>query len=179
VTRRAIVRGLRRWGWPLPAGVALVALAGAVVTVVVPRWEAEADAARERATRLRLDRAAAEHERRLAQRGGPDAESWPPAERASERAADLLEQAMRHGVDVQRTQQRVDRVAGAAAEVIRLQQTVRASYPDLRRFAGTMLLADPALGLERIRLQRGSPAEREYEGELSWALVQQTAGAAP
>jgi len=161
----------RRWGWPLPAGAGALALAALLAAGLTPRWEAEAEAWRAEARTLRAARAPA----------APPPEprpAWPTAARSSDRLATLLEAAERDGVAVRRSQQRLEPVSGAPLQLLRVQQASQGRYADLRRHLAQALATDPALGLERLRLQRPDPQAATLEADLQWVLVQRS-GAAP
>lgn len=166
-----LVARLRPWGWPLPAGLLALALAALLGLAVVPRWQAEADTLRSQARVLRAARPA------TAPASAPRP-GWPAAARSSDRVATLLEAAAHDGVGVQRAQQRLEAVGGSPLQLLRLQQSASGRYADLRRHLAHALAADPALALERLRLQRADATSPQLDAELQWVLVQRS-GAAP
>lgn len=159
---------VRRWGWPLPAAAAALVAASLLAFVATPRWEADADTLRAevRALRQAPRPAAAPYD------------DWPPAQRSSDRIASLQEAALREGVQVRRSQQRLEAVSGQPLQVLRLQQAAAGRYGELRQHLAQVLATDPALGLERLRLQRPDAATPQLEADLQWVLLQRTGTAA-
>lgn len=148
--------------WGRPGAAAALALVLAVpLATLAPRWQAEAEAARAQA-------------RAQARRAPP-----PPAREATlhlpadpqpaERVADLLEQAVHHGVTIERTQQRTENDGGVLR--LRLGTSARAAYADLRAFIAEALRSEPALSLDSVQWRRASAQDGELQAELQWAIV--------
>jgi hypothetical protein len=167
---------LRRWlalwrehaGWP--GNAALLALLAALVLdqALTRPWRAQAEAlfseaaARPRSPAPGGDSAAID----------PSA-ALPPAQAAAARSAALRERAAQHRVVLTRSSER--RADGGA---LQLQLSASAPYPALRAFVADALAADPALVLDRVRLQRPTAEAPELEAELQWTLLQARSTAA-
>lgn len=156
-----VIRLPPRMGWPgLVAALALV-LAVPLALLATPRWQQDA---RQAAQALRSHALPPPEPRPLPEPG------LPLAGEPAERVVDLLALAIRHGVAVDRTQQRQD----SAGPVRRLQLGIsaRGRYADLRAFIAAALQADAGLALDQVRLQRPTPAAAELGAELQWSLLQ-------
>ncbi len=160
--------------WPSalgrPGAAAAVALAAAVLlaTWLTPQWQAQAEA---RPPAVIAAPAAAP---------APALPSLPAAGDPAERVADLLALALRHGVNVGRTQQQRQRQG--TVERLQLGLSAQGRYADLRAFVAAALQADAGLALDTLQLRRASADVGEFEAELQWSLLQaeaQTAAAAP
>jgi len=154
----------RHWppemGWPVAVAAALLLLAALAQVGLAPAWRAE-----------------------LAQmqtaRPGPGtngkapaiaaAVPWPEADQAPTRLADLLELAVREGLDLRRSRERLD--AASASYVLDMQ--ARGSYESVRSFLAMALAADPALALESLRLQRPTGEDTALSIEMQWRLLHQ------
>lgn len=158
--------------WGLPGAITALALLATLPlgTWLTPHWQAQADAlqlvparrpAAQPMARVQLQR------------------QLPTTGPAPERVADLLRLAPRHGVEVLRTQQQIDR----SGPLPRLQLGLSASgrYGGLRAFVAAALQADPGLALDRLQWRRSSSTVDQLEAELQWSLLQSTGadGAAP
>lgn len=147
-------------GWPAAAALILLFAALLLGTSVTPAWRAQA---------LELRNAAAMPVSRTA---APAAEpGLPELGDPAERVADLLALALRHGVKVERTQQRMELAAG----VLRLQvgMNARAPYADLRGFVADALLADPGLALDRLQWRRATETSNELDAEFQWSVLRE------
>lgn len=155
------------WGarWGAPGAAAALALLAAVFlgAWLAPRWQAQAAAARQAQPAMPAMPATPPPR--------PAAPvQLPPAGDAAERVADLLRLALRHGVDVERTQQQLDR--GGPLPRLQLGLTAQGRYVELRTFVAAALQADPGLALDRLRWRRATAASDELEAELQWSLWQ-------
>ncbi len=139
----------------LALGLAMMALALLLDRVWLAPWR----------ERIALAEAAALA--RPAQR--PAAPRWPPAAQAPQRTADLLQRALRQGLQVQRSRERVDEPG--ASLVLEMQALGR--YGDLRRFLAHALADDTALALESLQVQRQPDAQGRLRIELRWRLLHQ------
>lgn len=169
--RPAVWRGLGAGG----VCAALLGTAAAVLALgLTPAWQAQAQALEDAAWQQRhmAARAAARAAARPAALP-PLAERLPAAEQARERLARLLELAVRHGVQVQRTEQRLLREADAGAlERLQLVTPMVAPYADLRAFIEAALAADDGLSLDHLRLHRPRLDAAELEADLTWSMHQ-------
>ena len=153
--------------WATAAGAAALVLAALLSGVLAPHWQAQAEAqlvAAQRAVR-------ASQPRPVAHSSSPDAEAQPKAElplpaQTHERRAALMALARRQGVDVQRAGEQAD-----GAGQLQLVLAGRARYPALRAFVAAALVADPALVLDRLRMQRSSAAVAELDVDLQWTFL--------
>ena len=165
-----------------PAVAGALALLSALMlgAVLAPRWQAQAQA-QEQATQSDRRAAAAVAVAAAAAVTAPSNRpvgsrqamwaDWPGAERTPERSAALLQLARRHGLTVQRAREQAD-----PAGHFQLGLSGQASYPALRSFVAAALAADPALVLDRLRLQRAAPAVAELDVDMQWTLLQRAAG---
>jgi hypothetical protein len=148
--------------WGKPGAVAALALLAALVLggLLAPRWQAQAAAARQ---------------------ARPALPATPPPEPvatlqlpvtgdAAERVAELLRLARRHGVDVQRTQQQLDR--DGPLPRLQLGLTAQGRYAELRAFVAHALQADAGLALDRLHWRRSSVGSDELEADMQWSLWQ-------
>ena len=172
------VRLVTAWA-PAVAGALALLSALMLGAVLAPRWQAQAQA-QEQATQSDRRAAAAvavaaavtaPSNRPVGSRQAMWAD-WPGAERTPERSAALLQLARRHGLTVQRAREQAD-----PAGHFQLGLSGQASYPALRSFVAAALAADPALVLDRLRLQRAAPAVAELDVDMQWTLLQRAAGA--
>ncbi len=149
------------WGWP--GAVALLALlsAGGLGGVLAPRWQAQAEAA----SRVPQHRPAPAPAAASAPR-----RALPAVGDSAERVAALLRLAARHGLVLERTQQRIS----LSGNVRRLQVglTLRGRYVELRSFIAAALRADAGLALDELSLRRGAPEVDQLEAELAWSFFQ-------
>lgn len=147
-------------GWPgVVAALALTA-AALLATVLTPHWQRQTAA-----LRGALPKPAATA-------GAAPPAALPAAGDPAERVADLLALALRHGVTVDRVQQRLDNAG--AVQRLQLGLAARGRYVDLRAFVGEALRVDPALALDRVALRRGSAATADLEADLQWSLLRPT-----
>lgn len=179
-------RQLRRLGAPGLLGIAALLLAAPLAWQGL-RWDHEAARlkAESEALRSRLlaqARAAGESDGR----NGPvlTPQQWqltlPAAAERQQRLADLLEMALRLGLNSARTEHRLSRDAVSGLERLRVTMPVAGGYGPLRQYIGSALAHDPALSLDSLKLRRVSPNAAELEAELVWSLHSRSAaGAAP
>ena len=160
-------------GWPGLAGALALVLALLLAGVLAPSWRAEADAGRQAAQRV-ARQAAQQAARAPAPPPAPAEAPLPDAEHTPERAAALLDLAPLHDVNLRHAREQTD-----AGGQLQLGMTGQASYAALRAFVAAALAADPALVLERVRLQRPTPAAAELEIDLQWTLLQRAAASGP
>lgn len=155
---------------PAAAGLLLLAVAVLVGAWVSPRWRAEAEAAhaQHRAAHARsADEATKRGERQqaaaaLAQQRLP----WPEAAASPRRAAALDRLARRQGLQLQQVRQQLD-----AAQHWQVAMVGSAPYGDIRRFVERALASDPALALDRLRLQRDDVEAEALRFEMQWSLL--------
>ena len=159
-------------GWPGLAGALALVLALLLAGVLAPSWRAEADAGRQAAQRAA--RQAAQQAARTPAPPPPAEAPLPDAEHSPKRAVALLDLAPLHGVNLRHAREHSD-----AGGQLQLGMTGQASYAALRAFVAAALAADPALVLERVRLQRPTPAAAELEIDLQWTLLQRAAASGP
>lgn len=174
--RPAALDGALLAAWA-PAVVGALSLLAALVlgAALAPRWQAQAQM-QEQATQRERRAAAAAAVAPVAQIGHGRSTAladWPLAQRTPERSAALLQLARRHGLSVQRAREQAD-----PAGHFQLGLSGQASYPALRSFVAAALAADPALVLDRLRLQRAGPTVAELDVDMQWTLLQRAAAAA-
>jgi hypothetical protein len=97
--------------------------------------------------------------------------SLPDVGDPAERVADLLALALRHGVNVERTQQRLE--PGTVVQRLQVGMNARAPYADLRAFVAAALLADPGLALDRLQWHRATETGSELDAEFQWSLLRE------
>lgn len=148
----------RTLGWPAVAGALALAAAAVVASGLWPGPQA--------------DPAPTESALRPHRVVGQLTPVVRPTAPVAERLADLLELALREGVQVQRTEQRP---RGAGESGTQLHMPARGSYQALRRFTEAALRADAGLALESLRLRRDTPTDAVLDADFVWWL----AGEAP
>jgi hypothetical protein len=154
-------------GWPGIAGTFALAAAALLSGLCAPRWQGEADAGT-----LALHRAAAQPA--PPPLAAPTAALMlPEARQAPTRGTALQALARNVGVSLARVQEQGE--VGAAPQ---LSTAGHAAYPALRQFVSAALAADPALVLDRVRLQRPDAGTAEVEFELQWTLLQRAGASA-
>jgi hypothetical protein len=149
------------WGWPGAAALLALLLATPLVLWITPLWEDDTQ-------KQRRQRLSALHPATVPL-PAPAAPQLPLAGPADERIAGLLKLAARHGVLVDAAQQHLD--PAGAVPTLQLQLTARGAYVDLRAFIDAGLLADAALGLEQLRLQRPGAAAATLRADLRFSLL--------
>jgi hypothetical protein len=163
------------WGWPAAAGILAGVLGLGLSLAAAPHWLAQAQA-------LQKQSAVDAQRQRQLMRSLPSTTTtttptklpeWPLAAQSPQRVADVLVLAARHGVSVDRAQQRLDKNSGG----LQLNLTARGGYAELRSFVAYALVGDPHLALQSLRLQRRSPAAAELQADLQWLLLQRAAAA--
>jgi hypothetical protein len=97
--------------------------------------------------------------------------SLPVVGDPAERVADLLALALRHGIHVERTQQRLE--SGSVVQRLQVGMNARAPYADLRAFVAEALLADPGLALDRLQWRRATETGSELDAEFQWSLLRE------
>lgn len=183
-TLRRWGRSLRPWGWPALVGLALL-LAGAALLLsgVPPLQQAQAQAE----ARLRQARAAARAARAV-QAVAPtqrvDARerfihSFPVAAQRQQRLGALWSLAREQGLALRRSEFRAVSDASLGLARYRITLPLEGSYPALRGFIEQALLRDPALSLDRLRLDRADPTSPVLRAELQLSLWSRTAGDPP
>lgn len=160
--------------WPLWAGLAALAAATALALGPIPQWQAQAEtrlAELQRMTRLPAPADRAVSAPTALPRAAP---VWPEFTASPRRARALGALAARQGMKVLQVREQLD-----AAGHLQLAQSGQAAYPALRSYVERALAADPALALDRLRLQRSDPAGTEVTFELQWTLLHQAQSARP
>jgi hypothetical protein len=159
------------------AGVLLLGLAGLLAAGLAPQWRGQAEAARAeaRAAGLNSARLAA---RRAQQDAAPGDQAglrrpWPEAAASPRRAVALDTLARRQGLQLQQVRQQLD-----AAQQLQVAMVGSGSYAAIRRFVERALAADPALALDRLRLQRDDAEAETLRFELQWSLLHRPSPAA-
>lgn len=159
-----------RWGWPAASALVCGLLAAALAAGAVPRWNAEAQIARNDTQRdadqLRVALRSAERNSKTSPPLGLPA-TTPP----EERLADLLEAAVRAGVSIERVQQRADE--RGAVQALRVGLSARGSYAEIRAFMAQALQNDAALSLDRVQMRRAQATSDRIEADLQWSLLRQ------
>jgi Tfp pilus assembly protein PilO len=166
----SLVSGL---GWPGLLGLGALLLAGLLELGLARLWSEDRAALQAQAERLqrqlRAQRASEPVPQRLA-----TPEQWraslPEAAERQQRLADLLEAALRAGLNSPRTEHRLAVDAATGVERLRVSMPVQGGYAQLRGFLETALRQDPALSLDGLKLRRAAPAAAELEAELQWSL---------
>ena len=154
------------------AGAAALLLATLLSVVLARQWQAQADAqlaAAQRSLGPVSDTRAGPQRPALqaVSAGEPDPKArLPLADQTPDRRAALMALARRHGVDVQRATEQAD-----SAGQLQLALAGRARYTALRAFVAAALLADPALVLDRLRMQRASAAAADLDVDLQWTFL--------
>ena len=152
------------WGTPGAGALAALLLALLLGGWLAPQWRVQADAAR-RAARVALVAAGP-----LPAAPKPQPQ-LPAVGEASERVADLLRLAARHGVDVARTQQQRSEQNGPLPR-LQVGLNARGRYAELRGFIAAALQADPGLALDSLQWRRAGAGVDLLEAELQWSLWQ-------
>lgn len=178
---RRWVQSLRAWGWPALAGVALLLAGGALATWQVPRLhqaQAQAEAqlrqARAAARAARAVQAAAPAEPGDARQRFVD--GFPPAAQRQQRLGALWALARSHGLAVRRSEFRAVADASLGLARYRITLPLEGAYPALRGFIEQALLQDPALSLDRLRLDRPDATSPGLRAELQLSLWSRMAG---
>ena len=159
-------RGQAHWSpmWAACAGGVALLLAAMLSAVLAPRWQSQAT----------LQLAAAQDALRLSSRLAVPRDvplrvakaDLPPLAHTPERRAALMVLARRHGLAVQRAAEQTD-----AAGQLQLTLAGQARYAALRGFVAAALLADPALVLDRLHMQRASAAAPDLDIDLQWTFL--------
>lgn len=148
------------------AGAVALLLAALLSAVLAPRWQAQA------AVHLTATQSALQASLRPAMQPRADVHAsasnadLPSLARTPERRAALMVLARRHGLEVQRAGEQAD-----AAGQLQLALAGRARYPALRAFVAAALQADPALVLDRLRMQRASATAADLDVDLQWTFL--------
>lgn len=180
-TLRRCGAGVRPWGWPACVGLVLVA-AGLLLSLwAVPALQ-QAQARAE--AQLRQARAAARAARQgpavVAQRSPSRAQFmavFPPADQRQHRLGNLWVLARAQGLAVRRSEFRAVSDAAMGVARYRITMPLEGSYPALRQFIEQALRQDPALSLDRLRLDRPDAGSPVLRAELQLSLWSRTAGA--
>ncbi len=152
--------------WPGMAGLAALALAAVLVVLVTPRWQQEAEARLLVLSRTTAERAPIAVKPAPTSTAEVAASAWPSATASPRRAAALSALARRQGLELLQVREQQ-----AFASHLQLAMNGRASYPALRGFVERALAQDPALVLDRMRLQRTEAEATVVEFELQWTLL--------
>jgi hypothetical protein len=145
-------------GWPAALALANLVLALVLGWSVTPAWQQQARDSSVVAVQPVTRPPAAQLEASLPEVGDP-----------AERVADLLALALRHGVNVERTQQRLE--PGVGVQRLQVGMNARAPYADLRAFVAEALRADPGLALDRLQWHRAAETGTELDAEFQWSLL--------
>jgi hypothetical protein len=149
-------------------GVLMLLAAAAAATVLVPQWRAEAA----------LWQARAQAQPPATRSAEP---TWPEAQTHAARVRTLLGLARRHGVVVRAMRDDPSRAPGAEGTASPqwrlLTMSAEGGYAALRGFVASALVADPALALDALVMQRGDGQTAQLRAEFSWAFAS-TPGAA-
>ncbi|MDE2081233.1 MAG: hypothetical protein KGI90_07765 [Burkholderiales bacterium] len=184
-TRAMLARLVREArGWGLPGIVGLMSLIAAAVLggVVVPGEQAGLRAEASALHEARRHAALAARQRRALP--APDLwvqfrETFPGAGARNQRVAQLLTSAAAAGVQAQRSDLRVADEPALGLVRLRVLLPVTGTYADVRRFVDEALRGDPALSLDRLRLERRDTVSAELRGELQWSLWMRSADGDP
>lgn len=160
------VQRFKALGWPGVAGLVALALA-ALAALLGQRWDTQAAALQAEARELRSRARPA-----AAAPAAVSTQQWqaalPAADQRQQRLADLLELALRQGLQTARTEHRLS--ASEGLERLRVSMPLTGSYAQIRRFIAAAMAQDPALSLDALKLRRASPVSAELEAELQWSL---------
>ena len=162
---------LKAWGWPGAASLALLAVAGGAAGYEAYCRGLQRQASvqvRQLEVRLRA-LAKAPVVAPASTRAGWLA-SLPVSEARQRRLADLLEAAIREGLNATHTEYQLGVDQAAGLERLRITMPIQGSYAQIRQFVGTALAHDPALSLDSLRLSRSSPQGSQIEAELVWSV---------
>ena len=182
----------RSWGWPGAIGLIGTVAALALSGVVLPVLQADAasldraiDATETRAARLEAQRRATEHSAPMVAVVAPLPapqhfhDGFPTARERTQRLAAILTLASEHGLDVRRTEMRLQPQADLGLLRYSVAMPLSGAYPQWRAFVEAALANDPALSLDRVQLQRASASTAAVEIELSWTLWMQAEARTP
>lgn len=160
------MRRLRAMSWPvwLGAGGWLVAVALAVL--LAPAWRAQADEQLAAVARAASTAVAAARAPSPSPSQRPSAATLPDAGRTPQRSAEVLALARRQGLELRRVRETLDE-----AGHLQLSLGGQASYAAVRGFVAAALAADPALALDRLRLQRADAAGALLDVDMQWTLL--------
>ena len=164
-------RALKAWGWPGAAALVCLALAATAWAYEAHCQELDRQASAQVAQlNLRLQSLATRPDTAPTQTRTDWLASLPAAEARQRRLADLLEVAIREGVNVPHTEHKLAVDSATGLERLRISMPVQGSYAQIRQFIGVALLQDPALSLDSLRLHRPSPQVSQVDAELVWSL---------
>lgn len=164
-------RALKAWGWPGATALVLLSLAGGAVGYEAHCREQESQA-REQVRQLNA-RLHALGRTQVAVHTHTRADwlaSLPASEARQRRLADLLEAAIREGVNANHTDYKLSADQVAGLERLRISMPVQGSYEQIRRFISIALAQDSALSLDSLRLRRTSPQVSQIDAELVWSM---------
>jgi hypothetical protein len=102
-------------------------------------------------------------------------ERLPGASQRDARLADLLETALRSGIQVLTVDQPVPSEPAPGITQHRVELSARGRYLDLRRFIEAALQADAALALTQVSLSRPAADAPEVDARLQFSLLQRAA----
>jgi hypothetical protein len=166
------------------AGSAALLLAALLALGLAPRWQADADAARQALQRQRMAAATAPARTALITPAAPVlVPALPGAEALPQRQAALAALAQRHGITLDGLRLSAPLALGSgagalAAERVPLRLAGSAPYAAWRRFVADALQHDDALLLEQLQLGRASASAAVLGAELQWSLLQRRAAPA-
>jgi transcriptional regulator with GAF, ATPase, and Fis domain len=165
---------LRRWGWPGAVGALMLALGTAVLLWQVP-LEQQSQAQWD--SRLRQARAAARLARSpLAaptQAADPQAQflaAFPPQAQRQQRLAAVWALAQQQSLVLRRSEFRASADERLGLARYRISLPLEGSYSAVRAFIESALLQDPALSVDRLRLDRSEPGSPTVRAELQLSL---------
>lgn len=187
-------------GWPGLVALGAVLLTGVLALGVTPRWQAQAQQAQATQQQARAAWVRQQAQARASApapapaQTGPVVPPLPAADTTPQRLADLLEQALRHGVRVDRltqatapavpaTVRAAPSVAATTATALpgrtTLQLQATGPLQALRAWASSALQHDAALSLDQLRWRRSAAGDGTLSAELQWSLWHSTPAAGP
>lgn len=160
--------GWRALGWPAVAAAVMLLMAAALALLVTPLWRDKQAAWAHQQLARRIAAADLARQHTAAQ---PAPIAWPSANARDARVAGLVEAAIRHGLVLQRADQRVRRDGDGPLAWQIVSMPASGSYSDVRAFIAEALQADEALALDALRIRRSGLDAAQVEAELTWALA--------
>jgi hypothetical protein len=149
--------------WPLWAGAAAAVMATLLLLGPVAQWQTQAEEELAAASRARQSSPSPAAVAPVAVAG---VLILPEATQSPERSARLARLARRHGLQVQRLREQFD-----AAGQLQLSLSGQAPYASWRAFVAAALAADPALALDRLRLQRADADAAVLDADTQWTFL--------
>jgi hypothetical protein len=172
--REVALRRARRLGLPGAVGTLLMAAAGGAALVGLPNLRAGLQDD-EQALRVARQRAAQAMQTVSLATPPTDpaarfVQAFPAPDSQHRRVERVLALAATQGLASRRSESRRQSEAVPGLQRLRLTVPVEGDYPRIRRYVELALRDDPALALDRLRLERASAGERGLRGELHWSL---------